>query len=82
MARAAARFARRAYLSDLTRISIEQAKGIISEQAGISMDAAFERLRGYTRNHNQKLGAAARAIVAGTLGATDLTSPADSSTTQ
>lgn len=56
-----------------TRIGIEQAKGIISERIGIPMDAAFEMLRGYSRNHNQKLHDAARDIVRGTLAASDLT---------
>lgn len=56
-----------------TRIGIEQAKGIISEQAGIPMDAAFALLRGYARNHNQKLHDAARDVVRGALAADDLT---------
>ena len=55
-----------------TRIGIEQAKGVISERMGIPMDAAFEMLRGYSRNHNQKLHDAARDIVRGTLAADDL----------
>jgi transcriptional regulator with GAF, ATPase, and Fis domain len=56
-----------------TRIGIEQAKGIISEQMGIPMDAAFALLRGYARDHNQKLHDAARDIVRGALAASDLT---------
>jgi len=56
-----------------SRISIEQAKGIISERMDIPLDAAFEMLRGYSRNHNQKLRDVARDIVAGTLRAADLT---------
>jgi len=56
-----------------TRIGIEQAKGIISERMGIPMDAAFALLRGYSRNHNQKLHNAARDIVTGVLPAKDLT---------
>lgn len=56
-----------------TRIGIEQAKGIISERMGIPMDAAFALLRGYSRNHNQKLHDAARDIVSGVLAASDLT---------
>jgi len=55
-----------------TRIGIEQAKGIISERLGIPMDAAFALLRGYSRNHNQKLHDAARDIVSGALPARDL----------
>ncbi len=55
-----------------TRIGIEQAKGIISEQLGIEMDAAFELVRGYGRNHNQKLHDVARDVVNGVLAASDL----------
>ena len=55
-----------------TRIGIEQAKGIISEQMGISMDEAFTLLRGYSRDHNQKLHDTSRDIVRGVLSAGDL----------
>ena len=55
-----------------TRIGIEQAKGIISEQMGIEMDAAFALLRGYSRSHNLKLHDAARDVVKGGLAAGDL----------
>ena len=55
-----------------TRIGIEQAKGIISERMGIEMDAAFGLLRGYARNHNQKLHDAARDVVRGVLAPSDL----------
>ena len=55
-----------------TRIGIEQAKGIISEQMSIPMDAAFALLRGYSRSHNQKLHDAARDVVSGGLAAGDL----------
>ena len=56
-----------------TRIGIEQAKGIIAEQMGIPMDAAFAQLRDHSRNHNQKLHDVARNIVTGALAASDLT---------
>lgn len=40
---------------------------------GIPMDAAFELLRGFARNHNHKLHDAARDVVTGTLAVDDLT---------
>lgn len=55
-----------------TRISIEQAKGIISERMSIPMDAAFGRLRGFSRNHNRKLHDVAQDVVRGVLPANDL----------
>jgi len=50
-----------------SRIVIEQAKGVISERAGIDLAEAFARLRGYARNANLPLTAVARAAVDGTL---------------
>ncbi|WP_052664656.1 GAF and ANTAR domain-containing protein [Nitriliruptor alkaliphilus] len=55
-----------------SRISIEQAKGIISEQASIPMDGAFELLRAHARRSNRKLNLVARDVVGGALTATDL----------
>ena len=55
-----------------SRVNVEQAKGILSEQANIAMDAAFELLRAYSQNHNHKLNAVARAVIDGTLDASDL----------
>jgi transcriptional regulator with GAF, ATPase, and Fis domain len=56
-----------------TRIGIEQAKGIISEQMGIPMDAAFNLLRSHARRHNAKLHDVARDVVRGELASGDLT---------
>ena len=50
-----------------SRIVIEQAKGVISERAGIDLAEAFARLRGYARNANLPLTDVARAAVDGTL---------------
>lgn len=55
-----------------SRIGIEQAKGIVAEQATIDPDAAFERLRRHARSHNRKLADVARDIVKGTAVAADL----------
>jgi len=57
-----------------SRISIEQAKGILSEQANLPMDDAFDMLRGHARSHNLKLSDVARDVVSGTLSSTDLAS--------
>lgn len=55
-----------------SRIVIEQAKGIIAEQAEISVDEAFTRLRDYTRAHNRLLSVTAHDIVAGLIRPDDL----------
>jgi len=58
-----------------SRISIEQAKGIISEQAHLTMDAAFELMRHYSRHNNLKLATVALGIVEGSVTAASLTAP-------
>ena len=50
-----------------SRIVIEQAKGVISERAGVDLAEAFARLRTHSRNTNQRLTDVARAAVDGTL---------------
>jgi GAF domain-containing protein len=50
-----------------SRVVIEQAKGIISERAGIQLDVAFSRLRAHARNHNLRLTDVAQAAIDGTL---------------
>jgi len=56
-----------------SRISIEQAKGIISEQARVTTDAAFELMRRFARNNNRKLAAVALEIVEGVITSGSLT---------
>ena len=46
-----------------TRVVIEQAKGVLRQYGGLSMDGAYRALRQYARDHNLKLGAAAEAVV-------------------
>ncbi len=46
-----------------SRITIEQAKGVIAERAGVGVDEAFRRLRSYARGHNVKLTDVAAAVV-------------------
>jgi GAF domain-containing protein len=48
-----------------SRIAIEQAKGMIAERRGVSVDQAFDRLRKHARHHNVRLSELARQIVAG-----------------
>ena len=50
-----------------SRVVIEQAKGVISERAGVDLAEAFARLRAYARNGNRRLTDVARAAVDGTL---------------
>lgn len=46
-----------------SRVVIEQAKGMIANSHGISIDAAFVRLRTYARDHHANLREVARAVV-------------------
>ena len=61
-----------------SRVTIEQAKGVLAERNGYGMDAAFEVLRRYARNHNQKLTDVALTVIRGdiVLGADAGRSPA------
>jgi GAF domain-containing protein len=66
-----------------SRISIEQAKGMISQANGCDMLEAFGRLRSHSRNHNRGLTEVARSIVSGDLAPSevDLPKPASARTT-
>jgi AmiR/NasT family two-component response regulator len=46
-----------------SRVVIEQAKGVISERAGVTLAEAFTRLRAYARNRNLRLTDVARNFV-------------------
>ncbi len=46
-----------------SRIVIEQAKGMLAERMGITIDAAFGRLRAHARDNNTPLRAVADAVV-------------------
>jgi GAF domain-containing protein len=50
-----------------SRVVIEQAKGVISERAGVDLAEAFSRLRSFARNGNYRLTDVAQAAVDGTL---------------
>lgn len=45
--------------------AIEQAIGIIAEKAGVSIPEARQKLKGYSRDHDQKMRAVAERLVAG-----------------
>jgi len=50
-----------------SRITIEQAKGVVAERTGLDMEAAFSRLRAHARNHNVLLADVARSVIEGSL---------------
>jgi len=50
-----------------SRIVIEQAKGVVAEREGISMEQAFSALRNHARNQNLRLAHVAEGVVRGTL---------------
>ena len=50
-----------------SRITLEQAKGMLAERAGIDIDTAFTRLRQHARDHNLRLVDVAQSVLAGTL---------------
>jgi GAF domain-containing protein len=50
-----------------SRVIIEQAKGMLAQQGGLAMAAAFDVLRQHARRNNQRVTDAARAVVDATL---------------
>jgi len=50
-----------------SRVVIEQAKGMLAQQGGLAMTAAFAVLRQHARRNNQRVTDAARAVVDATL---------------
>jgi GAF domain-containing protein len=63
----------------ISRVAIEQAKGIVAERAQISVDAAFARLRTHARDHNRRLSDVARQLIDGGLDPAQLTQAAAAS---
>ncbi|MGZ4488677.1 MAG: ANTAR domain-containing protein [Nocardioides sp.] len=49
------------------RVTIEQAKGVVAELAGIEVPQAFDLILAYCRAQGRPLGAVARAVVGGTI---------------
>ncbi|MDT7713872.1 MAG: hypothetical protein QOG46_2791 [Pseudonocardiales bacterium] len=58
-----------------SRVIIEQAKGVLAQRGGLSMNAAFDRLRTYARNQNERLSDVARRVVETDLAADVLGAP-------
>jgi GAF domain-containing protein len=50
-----------------SRVRIEQAKGVLSERASVSMQQAFAMLRSHARNNNLRLADIAQAVIDGSL---------------
>jgi GAF domain-containing protein len=50
-----------------TRTAVEQAKGIVSEYAGVDVGTAFEAIRKFARSHQANLGSVAEQLVGRTL---------------
>jgi hypothetical protein len=46
-----------------SRIVIEQAKGVLAQRGGLTMDAAFHRLRRYARGNHLHISEVARRVV-------------------
>jgi GAF domain-containing protein len=51
----------------LSRVVIEQAKGVVAETEGVTMDAAFARIRSHARSRQTPLSVVARQLVDGEL---------------
>jgi GAF domain-containing protein len=58
-----------------SRVLIEQAKGILAQHSGLSMDDAFLQLRRWTRNRHQRLSDVARALAEKRLSPDTITAP-------
>ena len=47
-----------------SRVTIEQAKGMLAERLGLSLDDAFEVLRGAARSNRVRIQAVAQSVIA------------------
>lgn len=54
------------------RVVIEQAKGVLAEHSALTMQQAFELLRGFARTNHQGLSDVARSVADGTIDPPDL----------
>jgi len=58
-----------------SRVTIEQAKGILAERLNVQIEESFGILRSHARNHNLRLADVAHGVVAGTILASSLDAP-------
>lgn len=58
-----------------SRIVVEQAKGALSQLRGITVDEAFQLLRGHARSHNTRLSEVAQQVVTAPAGVPGLSRP-------
>ncbi len=61
------------------RVVIEQAKGVLAQHHGLTMDVAFDRLRRYCRGGNLRLADVAQQLAGGNLNPAALTTPSATS---
>ncbi len=59
-----------------SRILLEQAKGVLSERSGISVDDAFGLIRAHARRNHLQIGSVATGLIDGTITAAALTASA------
>jgi transcriptional regulator with GAF, ATPase, and Fis domain len=50
-----------------SRVLLEQAKGMLAERTGLTMDQAFHLMRAYARSNNRRLSDVATHVISGTL---------------
>lgn len=55
-----------------SRVTIEQAKGVLAERGHLAMDAAFDLMRAFARSNNRRLVTVAEAVISGELALADL----------
>jgi hypothetical protein len=59
-----------------SRISIEQAKGVLAERYGLAIEDAFQLLRTSSRNHRMSIHALAESVVTSQITPPQITPPA------
>lgn len=65
-----------------SRVVIEQAKGVLAQHHGLTMQSAFDRLRRYCRSRNLRLAEVARQLAAGDLNPAAIAMPSPTGSAQ